>query len=169
MHVIQTFGADGDLLDETEYTDREAAFAAYDEACRKADGRGKTAGVVMSEGGNITHRHGTIPVAVQAGYRAPKTVKPEKKVNASTDVPATPAADDDVRERPRDKDTGTGDRGRNGRPNPGRGKVSTAPVTVAERDEPETGFSFSVDQPKPKPKTGTVSTEPVTAAKRDKA
>jgi hypothetical protein len=134
MHVIQTFGADGDLLDETEITDREDAFAAYDDACRKADGRGKTAGVVLVEGGTITRRHGTIPASAQPGYRAPKIVRPEKKANASPDVPAAPAADNDVRERPRNKDTGTGDRGRNGRSNPSRGKVSTAPVTAVGRE-----------------------------------
>jgi hypothetical protein len=133
MHVIQTFGADGDLLDETEYTDREDAFAAYDEACRKANGRGKTAGVVMFEGGTITRRHGTVPASSQPGYRAPKIVRPEKK-DASPDVSAAPAAKHDVRERPRDKDVSAGARGRNGRSNPGRGKVSTAPVTAVGRE-----------------------------------
>jgi hypothetical protein len=55
--------------------------------------------------------------------------------DASTDVPAAPAAKHDVRERSRDKDPGTGARGRNGRPNPGRGKVSTAPVTAVGREK----------------------------------
>jgi hypothetical protein len=120
MHVIQTFGADGDLLDETEYTDREEAFTAYDEACRKANGRGKTTGVVMVEGGRITRRHGTVPAT--------------ENTDAGTDVSAAPAAKHDVRERPRDKDVSAGARGRNGRSNPGRGKVSTAPVTAVGRE-----------------------------------
>jgi hypothetical protein len=167
MHVIQTFGTDGDLIDETDYTDREAAYAAYDEACRKADGRGKTAGVVMSETGTITNRHGTIPDSAQPGYRAPKIVRPEK-TDASTDVQAQTAADDDVRERPGDENADAGTRGR--APDSGRGvrgaelapTASLAPVTVAERTEPHVGDAERKLGP-------TVSNAPVTVAPKPEA